>query len=206
MPAGRRNSDREGLRSHSPIGAKLPNLALFFQNCPPADEAGAVEARLLNADIASVHQPSATLEVLERMIQTRNDCLRLSRSVCAVVVPHTCAHSSCERPGGDQRSLRSIADQRSGRCRVARAYPACGMVDFGSFDFLSRRSETSALHVIAVGFVQPRPPHSFEISVEASDGLYNSASFARAVDGGDGRMGHADPGRFSWTLRTESER
>jgi type VI secretion system TssC-like protein len=166
-----------------PIETSYRQVWLFFENSIVEDgkQRKPVELYLYSADPSRMkNRESATIEAIDRFVESRNDNPNFRDDICNLVIPGSIPMDVREKLEEiaykrGMLLITDLADEKSYRQVVNQFRPD------GRYEFLKRIDNKAASDVVLVGFLKLREPHWFEKQTEDPDaGLYAPASVAFA--------------------------
>jgi len=178
-----------------PIERSYRELMLFFENSkvPDGKVRKPVELYIVNADSKAMKDVfSITVAAIERFVRLRNDNFNFRDDICNLVVPGYYSQSVREKFEDLANTwgmlLISDLDDEKTFKNVERNF-----LPGGKYEFLKRPEDRAAADVCTMGYLQLRPAHWFEKTVDGGDDLYGPPSlvFAGAVARSDDQMGLA---------------
>ncbi len=178
-----------------PIERSYRQLQTFFDNTKVYDGKlrKPVELFVWNADprhMTGVY--SMTVAAIEHFCKKRNDNFNFRDDICNLVVPGWVNQQVRERLESIANQwgillITDIDDERSFQNVERNFRPG------GKYEFLKRPEDRAAADVVVMGYLQLRPKHWFEKSLDGGDDLYGppSLAFAGAVARTDDSAGMA---------------
>ena len=178
-----------------PIERSYRELQTFFENTQVNDgkQRKPVELFIWNADpreIKGTH--SMTLAAVEGFCKRRNDNFNFRDDICNLVIPGWIPQLVRERLETIANQwgillITDIDDEKSFQNVERNFRPG------GKYEFLKRPDDIAASDVVIMGYLQLRPRHWFERTLDRGDDLYGppSLAFAGAVARADDSAGMA---------------
>jgi hypothetical protein len=165
-----------------PIETSYRQVWLFFENSVVEDgkQRKPVELFIYSADPSKMkNRESATIEAIDRFVESRNDNPNFRDDICNLVIPGPIPMDVREKLEEiaykrGMLLITDLADEKTYRQVVNHFRPD------GRYEFLKRIDNKAASDVVLVGFLKLREPHWFERQIEDSDGIYAPASVAFA--------------------------
>jgi hypothetical protein len=178
-----------------PIERSYRQLTLFFENSKVADGKvrKPVELFVLNADAKAMKDVfSMSVAALENFVRQRNDNFNFRDDICNLVVPGYIPQAVREKLEDVANAwgmllVGDLDDERTFKNVERNFLPG------GKYEFMKRPEDRAAADVITMGYLQLRPAHWFEGTVDGGDDLYGppSVAFAGAVARADDAQGIA---------------
>lgn len=178
-----------------PIERSYRELQTFFDNTKVFDgkQRKPVELFVWDADPRQMKDAySLTVAAIENFCKKRNDNFNFRDDICNLVVPGWISQTVRERLESIANQwgillITDIDDEKSFQ-NVERNFRAGG-----KYEFLKRPEDRAAADVVMMGYLQLRPRHWFEKTIDNGDDLYGppSLAFAGAVARTDDSAGMA---------------
>lgn len=178
-----------------PIERSYRELQTFFDNTKVFDgkQRKPVELFVWDADPRQMKDAySLTVAAIENFCKKRNDNFNFRDDICNLVVPGWISQAVRERLESIANQwgillITDIDDEKSFQ-NVERNFRAGG-----KYEFLKRPEDRAAADVVMMGYLQLRPRHWFEKTIDNGDDLYGppSLAFAGAVARTDDSAGMA---------------
>lgn len=178
-----------------PIERSYRELQTFFDNTKVFDgkQRKPVELFVWDADPRQMKDAySLTVAAIENFCKKRNDNFNFRDDICNLVVPGWINQAVRERLESIANQwgillITDIDDEKSFQ-NVERNFRAGG-----KYEFLKRPEDRAAADVVMMGYLQLRPRHWFEKTIDNGDDLYGppSLAFAGAVARTDDSAGMA---------------
>jgi hypothetical protein len=178
-----------------PIERSYRELQTFFDNTKVFDgkQRKPVELFVWDADPREMKDAySLTVAAIENFCKKRNDNFNFRDDICNLVVPGWINQAVRERLESIANQwgillITDIDDEKSFQ-NVERNFRAGG-----KYEFLKRPEDRAAADVVMMGYLQLRPRHWFEKTIDNGDDLYGppSLAFAGAVARTDDSAGMA---------------
>ena len=178
-----------------PIERSYRELQTFFDNTKVYDgkQRKPVELFIWNADTRQMKDIySMTVAAIENFCKKRNDNFNFRDDICNLVIPGWINQLVRERLENIANQwgillITDIDDEKSFQNVERNFRPG------GKYEFLKRPEDRAAADVVVMGYLQLRPKHWFEKTIDNGDDLYGppSLAFAGAVARTDDSAGMA---------------
>ncbi|AEU36280.1 hypothetical protein [Granulicella mallensis] len=178
-----------------PIERSYLQLQIFFENCKVYDgkQRKPVELYIWNTDPKKIQGIfSVTIAAIESFCRRRNDNFNFRDDICNLVIPGMISQPVRERLESIANQwgillITDIDDEKSFQNVERNFRPG------GKYEFLKRPEDRAAADVVVMGYLQLRPRHWFERTLDGGDDLYGppSLAFAGAVARTDDAVGMA---------------
>ena len=178
-----------------PIERSYRELQIFFENSKVYDgkQRKPVELFVWNADASQIKDVfSMTIAAVENFCRKRNDNFNFRDDICNLVIPGMLLQTVRERLESIANQwgillITDIDDEKTFQNVERNFRPG------GKYEFLKRPEDRAAADVVVMGYLQLRPRHWFERTLDGGDDLYGppSLAFAGAVARTDDAAGMA---------------
>jgi hypothetical protein len=178
-----------------PIERSYRELQIFFENTKVYDgkQRKPIELFIWNADPREIKGVfSMTIAAVENFCKKRNDNFNFRDDICNLVIPGMISQTVRERLESIANQwgillITDIDDEKSFQNVERNFRPG------GKYEFLKRPEDRAAADVVVMGYLQLRPKHWFERTLDGGDDLYGppSLAFAGAVARTDDSAGMA---------------
>jgi len=178
-----------------PIERSYRELMLFFENSkvPDGKVRRPVELYVLSADPKAMKDVfSMSVAAVDNFVRKRNDNFNFRDDICNLVVPGFVPQAVREKFEDIANTwgmlLVSDLDDEKTFKNIERNF-----LPGGKYEFMKRPEDRAAADVVTMGYLQLRPAHWFEKSVDGGDDLYGPPSvvFAGAIARSDDSQGIA---------------
>jgi hypothetical protein len=178
-----------------PLERSYRQLMLFFENSKVADgkTRKPVELYILNGDPKAMQDVfSMSVAAIENFVKKRNDNFNFRDDICNLVVPGFIPQPVREKLEDMANAwgmllIGDLDDERTFKNVERNFLPG------GKYEFMKRPEDRAAADVVTMGYLQLRPSHWFEKSIDGGDDLYGPPSvvFAGAIARADDAQGIA---------------
>lgn len=178
-----------------PIERSYRELMLFFENSkvPDGKVRKPIELYVWNADAKAMKDVfSMNVAAIENFVRTRNDNFNFRDDICNLVIPGYFPQPVREKLEDLANTwgmllITDLDDEKTFKNVERNFLPG------GKYEFMKRPEDRAAADVCTMGYLQLRPAHWFEGSVDGGDDLYGPPSlvFAGALARTDDQVGIA---------------